>query len=77
MEKNSIDLLLSTMKDKWPSATVARVAVPEFTGKMLTARTMANLDCLGQGPKDKYSVGRKVFYTVDSLIEWLRERIEP
>jgi len=36
---------------------------------------MQNCDCEGTGPSEKFSMGRYVFYTRRSLIDWLRERM--
>lgn len=66
---------LSRLKDKWPSAYVAREVIDVFSGKILHSRTMANLDALGQGPKGRIRInGKKVAYSVDELIRWLEER---
>lgn len=57
----------------WPSAIVARSEVPKFTGGLVNARSLANLDCLGQGPP-RGRLGRKVFYRVADLVKWLSDR---
>ena len=62
------------MADKWPSAVVARTSIGKFTGDMISAKYMANLDSMGQGPKGRITCGRKVAYEVGSLIKWLRDR---
>ena len=48
----------------------------KFSGGILNARTLANADCLGTGPKGRVRVGRKVAYPVDSLIEWMQAKME-
>ena len=65
--------IFDELRDKWPSAIVARTEIANFTGGILTAGYMANLDSIGQGPP-RISLGRKVAYPVDTLIEWLRAR---
>lgn len=57
----------------WPSPIVARAQVGKFSGGLLHARTLANLDCLGRGPR-KVSLGRKVGYDRDDLVRWMKER---
>lgn len=52
---------------------IARTAVPGLTGGMISAGRLANLDCLGQGPR-RVKIGRKVGYTRADFIEWLRAR---
>lgn len=58
---------------RWPSAIVARHEVPKFTGGLLNARTLANLDSLGEGPP-RARCGRKIFYKVEDLCAWLQAR---
>lgn len=63
-----------SMADKWPSAWVARDEIHRFTGGAVSARYMANLDCLRQGPKGRMRVGRKIIYPLGELLAWLEER---
>ena len=62
----------------WSSPLVARSQhqLDKFSGGILNARTLANADCLGTGPKGRVRVGRKVAYPVDSLIEWMQAKRE-
>ncbi len=70
MNKNSFKMLA----ERWPSAIVARHEVGKFSGGLIHPRTLANKDSLGEGPRDRIVVGRKVAYTVEALIEWLEKR---
>lgn len=63
----------SELAKKWPSAIVARSQVNIFSGGLLNEKTLANLDCLGQGPP-RGNMGRKVFYPVEGLITWMEKR---
>lgn len=65
---------LSHLADKWPSSIVARQKIGEFTGGLISEKTVANMDCLGQGPP-RVRIGRKIGYPVPSLISWLESRI--
>lgn len=65
------------MADRWPSTVVARTEIRNFTGGLYSPGRLANLDSLGEGPREKVRVGRKVCYPVTSLIEWLEERSKP
>jgi hypothetical protein len=38
-------------------------------------RRMANLDCLGLGPKEKVLLGRQVAYPRDALLAWIANRL--
>jgi hypothetical protein len=64
------------MIKRWPSSIVARSAIEEFTGGLLKPSHMANLDHLGQGPPHFRGVTKKVFYEVESLVDWMRQRFE-
>lgn len=44
----------------------------ELTG--YKGRTLANLDCLGQGPSKRILLGNTVAYERESLIQWLESR---
>ena len=61
------------LSEAWPSAFVSRQEVGRFSGGLLHARTMADLDSLGQGPKVKVRFGRKIAYEKKSLIQWMRQ----
>jgi hypothetical protein len=59
----------------WPSPFVTRNQLPKLTGGILNAKTLRNLDCLGQGIKGKFTIGyRIVAYPVKNVIEFLEER---
>lgn len=62
------------MKRKWPSTVVARTSVPDFTGGAVSAASMKQYDSRGEGPKVRQTLGSKVVYPIDSLIEWLETR---
>ncbi|MFA5151753.1 MAG: hypothetical protein WC554_04245 [Clostridia bacterium] len=64
----------SSLADKWPSAIVARHEIEKFTGGVITAKYLANLDCQGLGPKIHFKIGKKVTYVVKEFITWLESR---
>jgi len=66
--------VFQNLKDRWPSSIVARSEVARFSGGLLHPRTLANLDCLGQGPQGRLWIGRMVAYPVDNLLQWMNER---
>lgn len=71
MQNTSPSFDLTTLADSWPAPLVSRnqQQLDKFSGGILNARTLANADCLGTGPKGRVRVGRKVAYPVDSLID--------
>lgn len=71
---NSTDHI-DSMSSRWPSTIVARSEISTFTGGAFSPGTMANLDCYGKGPKDRFILGRETVYPVNSLVEWLKSRV--
>lgn len=61
------------MAGRWPSTVIARAEVKKFTGGGISAKTLANADSEGTGPKDRFFIGRRCCYPVSTLIEWLRQ----
>lgn len=52
---------------------LSRTEVPKLTGGLISAGRLANMDCLGQGPR-RITLGRKVGYTRADFIAWMRAR---
>jgi hypothetical protein len=52
---------------------IARDHVERLLGGVISAKRLANLDCLGVGPK-RIRIGRKVAYKTEDLLAWLEER---
>jgi predicted DNA-binding transcriptional regulator AlpA len=52
---------------------IARDHVEELLGGVISSKTLANLDSLGEGPK-RMRVGRKVAYLTVDLLAWLEQR---
>jgi hypothetical protein len=65
---------LKDLADRWPSAYVSRQEVRKFTGGIISEKSLANLDSQGLGPAGRLRSGRKIAYSVSSLIEWLESR---
>lgn len=70
---NTIDW--KALANKWPSTVLARSKVPEFTGGLLSARPLANLDTMGEGPPVYRWKDRKVFYQVSDFIDWMKGQV--
>ena len=66
----------SSLAERWPSSYIARHEVERFTGGIVNAKYLANLDAQGKGPKGRIRVGRKIAYPVISFLEWLQERAQ-
>lgn len=68
---------LTALKSKWPSAFVARKDVARFTGGLISPGTVANADCVEEGPEGAIRIGRNIGYPVDSFVAWLEKRVAP
>lgn len=73
MANNHTDVY-EAMIARWPSSVVARRQVGEFTGGLITPKSLANADCLGQGPAERLEICGRIGYPVDAFVEWLRSR---
>ena len=62
-----------SLAEKWPSSIVARSEIKKFSGGLISAKTLANAQWKGVAPRS-YQFGKKVFYHVDDLIQWMSER---
>lgn len=73
---DDLSVYFKRMAEHWPSTLVARERINEFTGGILTPGRIANLDSMGQGPRNRIRIGRKIAYPVADLVEWLAERAQ-
>jgi predicted DNA-binding transcriptional regulator AlpA len=64
--------LLSEIQSELPPI-IARGQVPKLLGGVISAKTLANLDSEGKGPK-RIRIGRKVAYRREDLVEFLEKR---
>lgn len=69
------DKFLDDLRSKWESTIVSRSHFDRFSGYTVSPKTIANLESLGQGPRNKFFVGSKAAYSIDDAIEFLRSRI--
>jgi len=68
--KHQIDL--SNLIPKLPPI-ISRDHVEKLLGGVISSKTLANLDSLGEGPK-RMRIGRKVAYLTEDLLLWLAQR---
>jgi hypothetical protein len=69
------------MKDKVDFTDLARELPPiisrdhveELLGGVISSKSLANLDSLGEGPK-RMRIGRKIAYLTEDLLRWLESR---
>lgn len=54
---------------------IPRRRVADLTGGLVHPKTLANLDNLGKGPKERLKLGRCIAYPKRSFVDWLSGRI--
>ena len=78
--KNNIQNLFGTdeffdvLKNNLP-AIFTREEASRCMGRLLSAKTLANMDAANSGPYRKMKVGKKVCYERDSFISWLKTKL--
>ena len=73
-EKTSHEPDWEALAKHWPSSFISRNKVQEFTGGLISSRTLANLDSLNEGPPSFRWKNKKIFYEVDPFVKWMRKR---
>jgi hypothetical protein len=63
--------MFKKLKDKCTKGYVFRKDLWNFTGGIIKNKTMATFDSQGRGIEEKYIVGNKTVYPIDSVIAWL------
>lgn len=73
--KEKVDELFDKMAADWSSEFIARKKVEEFTGGMITGKTVANFEADKDkvGPP-KIKLGRLSGYPKGPFVEWLKSR---
>ncbi len=54
---------------------IARDQVGILLGGVISPKSLANLDSLGEGPT-RFRIGRKVVYKTEDLLSWLETRTQ-
>ena len=78
MSDNEItrEKIIEDILAKCPGPVISRRQAAVLSGGMIGARSLANLDCCGEGPAERVRMGKRVGYTARSFAEWLATRIE-
>lgn len=66
-------LSLEDLLAVWPPV-LARDRVAEYTGGLISPKSLANLDSLGKGPSRRVKLGRRVGYPARDFAEWFLDR---
>jgi len=74
MNEQTLQKLEKTLNEKFPLG-IPRKEIGRATGSVLHPRTQANLDCLGEGIKDRFKIGRNTIYPVQNVIDFLESKM--
>ena len=66
-------MILSELAEKLPPI-ISRDHVEIHLGGIISSKSLANLDSLGEGPKPRMRIGRKIAYRTVDLLDWLEKR---
>jgi hypothetical protein len=69
MDERFIEALRQTLP-----LVVTRKEASKAIGELLSPKSFANLDSMGQGPSCRVKIGRKVGYPKESFIAWVVDR---
>ncbi len=64
---------LGDLAEKLPPI-ISRDHVEKILGGIISAKRLANLDSIGEGPKRRMRIGRKIAYRTEDLLDWLDAR---
>ena len=66
--------IVGLLSESLPSI-IARKDVAKLTFGLVSAKTMANRDSLGTGPKNRFKIGKEVWYHKQQFIDFIVEHI--
>lgn len=73
-KSEGVEWLVDIINETFPNR-FRRSAITDLSSGMINSRTVSNKMSLGRGPHG-YRVGRYVWITRQSLIEWLKNEVE-
>ena len=75
MKKEKLDEYLKSIQEDWPSPLVARCKIHEFTKGSYKQNSMRVLDSSHKGINKRYRIGKAIFYKVEDVISWLKNKL--
>ncbi|MCK5680114.1 hypothetical protein KAI46_04810 [bacterium] len=55
---------------------ISRKEAARLSGGLISEKTLANLDCLGEGPTEKIRIGKRVGYPTEVFATWFSGQIK-
>lgn len=72
-----IKVYFDQLRKAWNSPIVPRKLSGEASGRTISPKSLANLDCAGEGPEGAFKVGGGTVYPADNFFDWLEARARP
>ena len=66
---------IDEMADRWPSNIVARKEIGNFSGGILSPKTLANMDSKGEGPEGRFIICNQTAYPIQKIIKFMKDRV--
>ncbi len=66
--------IIALLEERLPPL-IARKDVSRLTFGLVSAKTMANRDSLGTGPKNRFRMGKEIWYHKKQFIDFIMEHI--
>lgn len=68
---SSVETFFTSLESTLPPV-FSREEAARHLGGILTAKTLNNIDCLGNGPEVRVRIGKKIGYERTNFVNWLR-----
>ena len=65
-------IFFTNLKSALPSV-FTREEAAKHLGGLLSAKTLNNIDYMGEGPEVRVRVGKKIGYERETFVQWLRQ----
>lgn len=73
----NIQFDLGELRKNWRDPIVPRKAAEIASCGLICAKSMANLDSQGRGPKNAFRIGKQTVYPAEDFFDWLVSRARP
>ena len=73
---NSKQEIIKNIIDLAGAPIISRKEASKLSGGLVSEKTLANLDCLNEGPKERVRIGSRIGYPVTAFAEWYANRVK-
>jgi hypothetical protein len=72
-----VKVYFDQLRQAWSSPIVPRKLAGEASGRTVSPKSLANMDCAGEGPEGAFKIGGAMVYPAESFFDWLEARARP